>query len=63
MADSVSKSVPKLGENIATVTDVDGDFQTSSRKFFALPGEPTQIEVPLIAPLEDGELAIVLMWT
>ena len=35
----------------------------STRKFFALPGQPTQVEMPMLAPLEDGELAVVLMWT
>jgi hypothetical protein len=55
--------VPKIGENIATVTEEDGDFMASTRKFFALPGQPTTVEMPLLSPLEDGELAVVLMWT
>jgi len=59
----VSKTVPRLGENIATVTEEDGDFLLSTRKFFALAGQSTVVEMPLVSPLEDGELAVVLMWT
>jgi len=55
--------VPRLGENIATVTEEDGDFLLSTRKFFALAGQSTVVEMPLVSPLEDGELAVVLMWT
>jgi len=25
-------------------------------------GGPTKIEIPLVAPLKDGELALVFMW-
>jgi hypothetical protein len=35
----------------------------SKRQFFALEGQPTTIDVPLVGPLKDGELAVVLSWT
>jgi len=63
LGDSVSKTVPKIGENIATVTEEDGDFMLATRKFFNLPGQPSVIDLPLLAPLEDGELAVVMTWT
>jgi len=55
--------VPRVGENIVTVTEEDGDFLESRRKFFALTGQPTVIDMPLVSPLKDGQLAVVLTWT
>ena len=50
------------GMSIATVSEPDEQFMTSTRKFFVMDGGPTTIEIPLVAPLKDGELALVFMW-
>lgn len=50
------------GMSIATVTEANEDFMASTRKFFVMDGGPTTIEIPLVAPLKDGELALVFMW-
>jgi len=51
------------GENIVKVTeDGEGDFLNSDKKFYALPGLPNKIEIPLVSELKDGELAVVLTW-
>lgn len=38
LTETVSQEVPKIGGNIATVTEEDGDFMQSTRKFFAFKG-------------------------
>jgi hypothetical protein len=48
--------------SIATVTEPDQQFMVANRKFFVMDGGPTRIEIPLVAPLKDGELALVFMW-
>jgi len=63
LTDEESLSIPKIGLNTAIVKDEDGSFLNSERKFFALKGQQTQIEMPLVAKLKDGELAVVLTWT
>ena len=37
-------------------------FLESKRKFFNLPGQSSNIEIPLVSKLLDGELAVVLTW-
>lgn len=58
-----SKSVPRIGENRVMVTEKDAVFSNSQRTFFALQGEKSVIEMPLVSRLKDGELAVVLSWT
>jgi hypothetical protein len=58
-----SKSVPRIGENRVAVTEKDAVFSNSQRTFFALQGEKSVIEMPLVSRLKDGELAVVLSWT
>jgi len=58
-----SHSVPRVGENFVTVRSNDKAFVDSEREFFTLPAQQTNIEVPLISNLKDGELAVVLTWT
>ena len=53
----------KIGDNIARVSQPNGEeFLDSRRKFFALPGFRNQIEIPLVTKLKEGELAVVLTW-
>lgn len=54
---------PKIGKNIAHVTTESNVFYPSDREFFALKGMPSEVEVPLVAKLKDGELAVVLTYT
>jgi len=58
-----SKSVPRTGESKVTVKAPDTPFLESSRQIFALPKMTTDIEIPLVSALQDGELAVVLTWT
>lgn len=55
--------MPHVGENIISVSSDEDAFVNSKRKFFTLPGYDTNIEVPLVSKLHDGELAIVLTWS
>lgn len=54
--------IPKVGENYVSIADDESDFQVSKRQFFTLPGQATNIEIPLVPELKDGELALVLTW-
>jgi hypothetical protein len=56
-------AVPILGESIVKVSTDENAFIQSKRKFFNLPGQPANIEIPLVSKLLDGELAVVLTWT
>lgn len=58
-----SQQAPRLGENIVYVSEPEGNFLNSERKFFLLPYLSTHVEVPLVGRLKDGELAVVLTWT
>jgi hypothetical protein len=58
-----TRDVPRIGENTALVTSNDMAFQDSDREFFTLPAQFTNIEIPLVSQLRDGELAVVLTWT
>jgi hypothetical protein len=43
--------------------DLNYDFHDAKRNFLALNGaQSTEIEIPLVAALKDGELAVVLTW-
>lgn len=55
--------MPHIGENKVAVTERDNVFANSQRTFFALPGEKSVIEMPLVSKLKDGEIAVVLSWT
>lgn len=55
--------MPRVGENTVTVSANDLSFQDSSREFLTLPAQFTNIELPLVSQLKDGELAVVLTWT
>lgn len=61
VADTID--VPRIGENTAIVSANDLSFQDSSREFLTLPAQFTNIEIPLVSQLKDGELAVVLTWT
>jgi len=63
VSDEEAKTVPHIGLNKAIVSDDDFVFHKSSVRFEALSGQQTDIEVPLVAKLKDGELAVVLQWT
>jgi len=58
-----SKTIPHIGENTISVSSDEDAFVDSKRNFFTLPGMDTNIEVPLVSKLQDGELAVVLSWT
>lgn len=58
-----SPTVPILGGSIVKVTTDENIFLESHRKFFNLPGQSSNIEIPLVSNLLDGELAVVLTWT
>jgi hypothetical protein len=62
ISDAKSGEIPILGESIVYVSS-DDVFSTSNRKFFNLHGQPSNIEIPLVSSLLDGELAVVLTWT
>ena len=62
ISDAKSAEIPIIGESIAYVSS-EGTFSTSNRKFFNLKGQPSNIEIPLVSNLLDGELAVVLSWT
>jgi hypothetical protein len=57
-----AKNTPKIGENLISASQPDGVFLDSHRKFFALDGQKTVIEIPLVTKLKDGEMAVVLSW-
>ena len=52
-----------MGESIVKVTTDENAFIQSKRRFFNLPGQPANIDIPLVSKLLDGELAVVLTWT
>ena len=56
--------MPKIGENSAFIKEDDTDytFHDAKRNFLALNGQNTDVEIPLVAALKDGELAVVLSW-
>lgn len=58
-----SKAVPRIGSNLAHVSDGTDAFYPSQRQFFDFEGQPTDIEIPLVAKLKEGQLAVVLTWT
>lgn len=55
-------NIPIMGESIVTVNTDENIFLESKRKFFNLPGQSSNIEIPLVSKLLDGELAVVLTW-
>jgi hypothetical protein len=57
-----SKSVPEVGENEVTIQSADKNFQDSTREFLTLPAQVTNVDIPLVSHLKDGELAVVLTW-
>ena len=63
VSDEEAKTVPHIGLNRAAVEDEDAVFHKSAVRFEALGGLQTDIEIPLVARLKDGELAVVLQWT
>ena len=58
-----AKTIPHVGENYIKVSSDQDAFVDSERRFFTLPGMDTNVEVPLVSKLQDGELAVVLTWT
>ena len=65
ISDQESKTIPKIGMNSAFVKDDDlnYDFHDAKRNFLALSGaQNTEVEIPMVAALKDGELAVVLTW-
>jgi hypothetical protein len=62
ISDAKSGEITILGDSIVHVSS-DDVFSTSNRKFFNLHGQPSNIEIPLVSSLLDGELAVVLTWT
>jgi len=54
--------VPRVGENLIHIASVDGLWHQAERTFYALPVQPTLVEIPLISKLKNGELALVLEW-
>lgn len=63
LGDAEAKTIPHIGENFIQVSSDEDAFVNSKRRFFTLPGMDTNIEVPLVSKLKDGELAVVLTWT
>lgn len=63
LSDEDSKTNPKIGKSFARVQDAGEVFYPNQRKFFDYEGQPTSLEIPLVAKLKDGELAVVLTWT
>jgi hypothetical protein len=57
-----SPNIPIIGESIIKVETDENVFLESKRKFFNLPGQSNNIEIPLVSKLLDGELAVVLTW-
>ena len=65
ISDQEARTVPKIGTNAALVTQdsLSYDFHDAKRDFLALSGaQSTDVEIPLVAALKDGELAVVLTW-
>ena len=44
-----SRDVPRIDENITTVSSNDLAFQDSSRTFLTLPAQLTHVEIPLVS--------------
>lgn len=53
--------VPKVGGNVARVSSP--DYLVSQKQFIYIKGQPTDIEIPLVSALKEGEMAVVLTWT
>ena len=65
ISDQEARTVPKIGMNSASVAEegLNYDFHDARRSFLALNGaQSTDVEIPLVAALKDGELAVVLTW-
>lgn len=59
----MSNEAINMGENTFKVNTDENVFLQSKKKFFNLPGQPSNVEIPLVSKLLDGELAVVLTWT
>lgn len=62
ISDEDSKTNPRIGKNFAKVQDGGDAFYPNQRTFFNYQGQSTDIEIPLVARLKEGELAVVLTW-
>lgn len=63
IGDEESLTIPHIGENLIEVSDEESVFHTSQVQFFSFHGHSTEIQIPLVAKLKEGELAVVLTWT
>ena len=57
-----ARNIPHLGMNSVSVKQDGGDFLNSKRRFFVHPSQSNEVEIPMVAKLKDGELAVVLTW-
>jgi hypothetical protein len=56
-------NLPRIGLNTVEASSTSNLFYPASRSFHDLKGQTTNVEIPLVSKLKDGELAVVMTWS